>query len=92
MKREIRFTGSFRKDLKLAKRQGRNIEKLFEVIGILADGGILEERYRDHGLSGQYSDVRECHIESDWLLIYQIVEDSNVLVLDRIGTHSELFR
>lgn len=92
MKYEIKFTSQFKKDLKLARKQNKNTDKLFEVIEQLAKGEILDEKYRDHDLIGNYKGCRECHIESDWLLIYEIVEDVLVLLLYRLGTHSELFR
>ena len=54
MKYEVKFTNQFRKDLKLAKKQNKDLDKLFEVVNILADGGTLDARYRDHDLSGNY--------------------------------------
>lgn len=92
MKYEVRFTTQFKKDLKLAKKQGKDTDKLFEVVGKLADGEILEERYKDHDLSGDYKGCRECHIEPDWLLVYEFVNDVLVLMLYRLGSHSELFK
>ncbi len=92
MKYEVKFTNQFKKDLKLAKKQNKNLDKLFEVINTLADGGILDIRYRDHELSGEYKGTRECHIEPDWLLIYEIRGEVLVLMLYRLGTHSELFK
>ena len=88
---EVKYTTQFKKDLKLAKKQNKNLDRLFEAIGILADGGRLDPRYRDHELSGEYSGTRECHIEPDWLLVYEIMGDILVLMLYRVGTHSELF-
>ncbi|MBO7394233.1 MAG: type II toxin-antitoxin system YafQ family toxin [Abditibacteriota bacterium] len=90
MKYEIRYTKRFKKDLKLAKKQGKNIEKLLKVVSVLANGDKLDEKYRDHELTGQYKGTRECHIESDWLLIYEIMNDVLVLMLYRTGTHTEL--
>ena len=87
MNYEIKFTTQFKKDLKLAKKQNRNLDKLFEVINILADGGTLDARYRDHDLSGIYRGTRECHIEPDWLLVYEIRDEVLVLMLYRLGTH-----
>ena len=72
MKYDIQFTNQFKKDLKLAKKQNKNLDKLFEVIDILANGGTLEAKYRDHDLTGNYKGTRECHIEPDWLLIIVI--------------------
>lgn len=54
----------------------------------LANGEILEAKYRDHALTGNYKGSRECHIEPDWLLIYETL----VLLLSRVGSHSELFK
>lgn len=68
MKYEIKFTTQFKKDLKLAKKQNRNLGKLFEVINILADGETLDPKYRDHDLSGKYKGTRECHVESEMLI------------------------
>jgi mRNA interferase YafQ len=92
MKYEVKFTNQFKKDLKLAKKQNKNLDKLFEVVNILAEGGTLDARYRDHDLSGNYKGTRECHIESDWLLVYEIKDEVLVLMLYRLGTHSELFK
>lgn len=92
MKYDIQFTNQFKKDLKLAKKQNKNLDKLFEVIDILANGGTLEAKYRDHDLTGNYKGTRECHVEPDWLLIYEICGDVLVLMLYRLGSHSELFK
>ena len=92
MKYEVKFTNQFKKDFKLAKKQNKDLNKLFDVVNILAEGGILEAKYRDHDLSGKYKGPRECHIEPDWLLVYEIQNDVLVLILYRLGTHSELFK
>ena len=91
MKYEVKFTNQFKKDVKPAKKQGKNLEKLYTVIEKLANGEQLEAKYRDHDLSGNFVGCKECHIEPDWLLIYEIIDDVLVLVLNRTGTHSELF-
>lgn len=91
MKYEVKFTAQFKRDLKLAKKQGKDIEKLFAVVEKLANGEALEVKFRDHDLSGDYKGCRECHIELDWLLIYEVVNDVLVLMLYRVGSHSELF-
>lgn len=91
IKYEIRFTNRFKKDIKLAKKQGKDLDKLFRIIEKLAQGKTLEAKYRDHSLTGDYKGTRECHIEPDWLLIYEIIEDVLVLSLQRIGSHSDLF-
>ena len=76
MKFQVKFTNQFKKDLNLAKKQKRNLDKLFEVVQILADGGTLDAKYRDHSLKGKYKGTRECHIEADWLLVYEIRDDA----------------
>jgi len=83
---EIRFTSQFKKDLKLAKKQGRNTDKLFSVIEQLANGQPLEEKYRDHALTGNYTGHRECHLQPDWLLIYKQEADRLTLTLTRTGS------
>lgn len=92
MKYDVQFTSQFKKDVKLAEKQNKNLNKLFEVIEILANGETLDARYKDHSLTGNYKGTRECHIEPDWLLIYEIRNNILVLMLYRLGTHSELFK
>ena len=92
IKYELDFTSKFKKDVKLLKKQGKNIEKLYEIINILAYGEELDAKYRDYNLIGNYKGYRECHIEPDWLLIYKIMENILILTLSRTGTHSELFK
>ena len=91
MKYQVKFTTQFKKDVKLAKKQGKNLDKLFCVIETLANGQPLDVKYRDHNLTGNYKNCRECHIEPDWLLIYELIDDVLVLMLNRNGSHSELF-
>lgn len=91
MKYQIEMSTRFKKDYKLAKKRGYNMDLLKEVIDILANGDQLPEKYFDHPLSGDYRGSRECHIEPDWLLIYRIEKDLLVLGLTRTGTHSDLF-
>lgn len=71
------------------KKRGKSFDDFKGVIQKLAKGEVLEERYRDHKLTGDYVGTRECHIEPDWLLIYEINEEE--LILIRTGTHSDLF-
>ena len=92
MKYEVKFTNQFKKDFKLAKKQGKNTEKLLEIVEKLAKGEVLDPKYRDHQLTGNYRGCRECHIEPDWLLIYEIFGDVLVLMLNRVGSHSDLFK
>ena len=92
MKYEVRFTNQFKKDIKLAQKQGKDIEKLFSVVDILASGEPLPAKFRDHDLTGDYKGCRECHIEPDWLLIYEKDNGLLILMLNRVGSHSELFK
>ena len=92
IKYELDFTSKFKKDIKLLKKQGKKIEKLYEIINILAYGEELDAKYRDHNLIGNYKGYRECHIEPDWLLIYKVMENILILTLSRTGSHSELFK
>ena len=87
----IKRTGQFKKDLKTAIRRGYNSKLMEEVVDCLAAGEILDEKYRDHGLSGNWAGYRECHILPDWLLIYQYDNADLILYLTRTGTHSDLF-
>ena len=92
MKYKIKFTSRFKKDLKQAKKQGKDIEKLFDVIEKIAKDEALDERYRDHSLAGNYKGTRECHIEPDFLLIYEKIDEVLVLSIVRTGSHSDLFK
>ena len=87
----IRTTTQFKKDFKLAKRRNRNMNLLKEIIDKLANGEPLEEKYRDHALTGNWAGHRECHIQPDWLLVYCVENDVLVLTLSRTGSHSDLF-
>ncbi len=91
MKYDIIITNSCKRDIKRASKQGKNINLLFDVIDQLSDGKQLDPKFKDHKLSGNYEGKRECHIEPDFLLIYQINEKEIVLYLVRVGSHSELF-
>ena len=92
MKYKIKFTSRFKKDLKKAKKQGKDIEKLFDIIERIAKDETLNERYRDHSLAANYKGTRECHIDPDFLLIYEKIEEVLVFSLVRTGSHSDLFK
>lgn len=90
---KIEYQGQFKKDFKLAVKRGCDIAEFQKVISLLANEQPLPEKYRDHALvnSREYKGVRECHIQPDWLLIYEIYNDSLILKLIRTGSHSDLF-
>ncbi len=92
MKYEIRYTNQFYRDLKLAEKQHKKTSKLFEIIKQISNGEKLDKRYRDHELTGNFKGVRECYIEPDWLLLYEIKNDILVLIVYRNGTHSDIFK
>jgi len=88
---DIDKTAQFRRELKIARKRGYNIDLLNDVVDTLAAGQPLHLKHRDHSLSGNWVGYRECHITPDWLLIYRIEADLLILVLARTGTHSDLF-
>ena len=85
----IYYSTQFKKDYKRIRKQNKDLYKLRAVIEILASGQLLEPKYHDHQLSGNWKGHRDCHIEPDWILIYRITADD--LYLERTGSHSELF-
>ena len=87
----IRYQTAFKKDFKKIKKRGYDISQLETVIQTLAEKKTLDEKYRDHALSGNWNGYRECHITPDWLLIYKVIEGELILLLTRTGTHSDLF-
>ncbi len=82
-------TRRFLRDARLAKKRGCKLEKLEAIITALAGGEQLAPSLRDHALSGDWHEFRDCHIEPDWLLIYKL--EAGQLLLARTGTHSDLF-
>ncbi len=86
----IRRLKQFKKEVKRIHKSGKDMCKLTQVIEKLANCETLEPEYRDHALAGNYQGYRDCHIEPDWLLIYQSSETELVLV--RTGSHSDLFK
>jgi mRNA interferase YafQ len=88
----LKTTAQFRKDYKLLKKRGYNMDLLEEVLQALLEEKPLAEKHRDHALVGNYTGFRECHILPDWLLIYQIDSGMLLLVASRTVTHSDLFK
>jgi mRNA interferase YafQ len=84
-------TGRFDRDLRLTAKRGKDLEKLKAVMNMLVAGEVLPVRNRDHALIGNYASRRECHIEPDWLLIYKLDKEQNLIIFERTGTHSDLF-
>ena len=89
---QVKFTTAYKKAYKLMKKRGLDISLLDEVVDLLRQGRQLEERCRDHGLTGDLAGFRECHIKPDWLLIYLIENDILTLTLIDTGSHADLFK
>ena len=83
------YTRQFERDINRIKKRGKNLEKIKIIIRTLLQGQPLDPIHKDHKLIGNYLGRRECHIESDWLLIYKIEEDQ--IIFERTGSHSDLF-
>ncbi len=88
------LSSNFKKQYKKIAKQGKNLDKLDNVIDRLANRDVLESKYKDHSLINDkyYKNCREYHIESDWLLIYQYEENKLNLLLIATGSHSEVFK
>lgn len=88
---QIEFTNEMKRNVKLMRKRGKNLSKLTEVLDILANGQPLPSKNKDHQLTGSLKEFRECHIEPDWLLVYQIRDDILILTATATGTHADLF-
>lgn len=89
---QVKFTTTYKKGYKLMKKRGLDLSLLDEVVNLLRQGKQLDEKYRDHGLSGNFAGFRECHIKPDWLLVYLIENDVLTLTLVDTGSHSDIFK
>ena len=83
------YTGQFKRDVKLAEKRGKDIDKLRQVIGLLLAGEPLPRELGDHPLKGEWKPSRDLHVEADWVLIYSA--DGDLVRFERTGTHSDLF-
>ena len=90
-KYKVKPTGTFRKDLKLAKKRGLQLNYLYTVIEKLADDIPLPEKHHNHLLHGDYNGYWECHITPDWLLLYEKDTEIRIISLYRTGTHADIF-
>ena len=88
---EIVLSNRFKKDLKMAKKRGYNLDLLNDVVEKLAMQEPLPKKNRDHSLTGDFIGFRECHIQPDWPLVYRVNDEELILFLTRTGTHSDLF-
>lgn len=89
---QIKYTKEFKKSMKKLMKQGKNIDKLLNIVDKLSKGIPLEIKYRDHALynDSRFQNCRDCHIEPDWVLIYKYLDESLILLLVNTGSHSEV--
>jgi len=89
---ELKPSDKFEKDVSFLKKKHRNMEDLKEIISLLAEEKPIPPKYKDHQLSGKWRQYRELHVswKPDWLLIYRVFNGQ--LILQRTGSHDELFR
>jgi mRNA interferase YafQ len=89
---EVVISKAYRKAFKkISRSKNFKIQELEKIISVLANGGNLDKKYKDHQLSGTLNQSRECHIQSDILLVYMYKNKDLVLILVDLGTHSSLF-
>ena len=88
---KIKYTNKMKRDVKRVSKRGKDLSKLTSTLDLLAMGMPMPEKYHDHTLKGDLKGYRECHIEPDWLLVYQIIDDALILLASGTGTHSDLF-
>jgi mRNA interferase YafQ len=87
----VSYTRKFEKSLKLCKKRGLDIDLAKSVITLLAKSGKLPPEYKPLKLSGNYTGLWECHIKSDWLLIWSQNDTELLLLMTDTGSHSDLF-
>ena len=88
---KLKVTGQFKKDVKLCKKRGLPMDELWTVLDVLLNKGTLPDIYKPHKLSGNRKGQWECHIQPDWLLIWQQDDKELVMLMLNTGTHSDLF-
>ena len=84
-------TTQFKRDVKLCIKRGLPIDKLKTVIDLLLENGQLPKEYRPHKLVGNWTGLWECHIQSDWILIWEQKENELIMLMTRTGTHADVF-
>ena len=89
---KIERSNQFKRDYKKAKKQGKDLLLLHQVIDNLCYQKPLLAKFRDHALFHNWHNYRELHLSSDWLLVYQLAIKENLLRLARLGSHSEIFK
>ncbi len=89
---KIKYSKDFKKSLKKVLKQRKNIDKLLAIVDLLSKRQPLAPKHKDHALYNDksFKNCRDCHIESDWILIYKYLEDELILLLVSTGSHSEV--
>ena len=80
---EIIMSNRFEKDLKQAKKRSYKLDLLDQVVIKLSTRQVLDGKYQDHELGGDYAGFRECHIQPDWFLVYRIDHEGLFLLFSR---------
>lgn len=88
----VRQTAQFKRDLKKARKQGKEMAAMDKAVSLLQNREPLPPKFKDHALTGDWKGYRECHVSPDWLLVYLVEDDVLVLTLTRTGSHAEIFR
>lgn len=88
----IRYSSNFKKAYKRCKKRGLDMLLLKEAIRILSEEGKLPPTYHAHTLQGKYKDLWECHIQPDWLLVWEQNDKEFILYFLSTGTYSDLFK
>ena len=86
-----KLSKSFKKDIEKARRQKKDLALLTKVMHTLLSGNALDPIFQDHPLRGQWSGYRDCHVTSDWVMIYRISHEKQTIKFERLGSHAELF-
>lgn len=88
----LEYSRQFKKDLKLMAKRGLDTTDIRTAISLLENNGQVPAEYRPHILKGNWDGIWECHIQPDWLLLYDISNSIKLIRLVRTGTHSDLFK
>ncbi len=91
MSYSINYSKRFEKDMKRCKKRGYNLSLVYGVIQLLSETGALPPTYHPHKLSGTLEGLWECHIQSDWLLIWEQNDKELTLLFLQTGSHSDLY-
>ena len=89
---DIKPTSQFKKDVKRMLKQGKELQDMLDIVEMLQNDIPLPEKCHDHSLSGNWKGKRACHIDPDWLLIYEKCETLLLLILVRTGSHSQTLK